>query len=87
MANGSSANMKFSKTRLSKMIQSGGFLTDISGITSGLDNIVNLPLKVLVFPLKSYSNELKNIDTENTRIIRIRIVFIGMRELTRLVKR
>ena len=69
------------------MIQSGGFLTDISGITSGLDNIVNLPLKVLVFPLKSYSNELKNIDTENTRIIRIRIVFIGMRELTRLVKR
>ena len=32
--NGSSANIKFSKTQLSKMIQSGGFLTDISGITS-----------------------------------------------------
>ena len=29
-ANGSSANIKFSKTRLSKMIQSRAFLTDIS---------------------------------------------------------
>ena len=27
-ANGSSANIKFSKTQLSKMIQSGGFLPD-----------------------------------------------------------
>ena len=32
-ANGSSANKYFSKTQLSKMIQSGGFLSDISGIT------------------------------------------------------
>ena len=28
-ANGSSANMKFSKTHLSKMIQSGGILADL----------------------------------------------------------
>ena len=28
-ANGSSANIKFSKTQLSKMIQSGGFLVDL----------------------------------------------------------
>ena len=54
---GSSANTKFSKTYLSKMIQSGGFLTDISGITSGLYNI---PFKVL----ESYSEELSNVDTK-----------------------
>ena len=60
-ANGSSANIKFPKTPLSKMIQSGGFLTDISGITSGLYNIVNFPFRVL----KSYSKGLNNIDTKN----------------------
>ena len=42
------------------MIQSGGFSTDISGITSGLDKFVNFPFKVL----KSYSKELGNIDTK-----------------------
>ena len=42
------------------MIQLGGVLTDISGITSGLDNIVNLPIKVL----ESCSKELINIDTK-----------------------
>ena len=62
-ANGSSANIKFSKTQLSKMIQSGGFLTDITG----LDNSVNFPFKVL----DSYSNKLNNIDTKNIRIKRI----------------
>ena len=46
------------------MIKSGGFLTDVSVITSSSHNIVNSPLKVLVFLLKSYSNELKNIDTK-----------------------
>ena len=53
-ANGFSANIKFSKTQLSKMIQLGGFLTDISTITSGLDYFVNFPFKVL----ESYSKEL-----------------------------
>ena len=53
-ANGFSANIKFSKTQLSKMIQLGGFLTDISAITSGLDYFVNFPFKVL----ESYSKEL-----------------------------
>ena len=33
-ANGSSTNIKFSKSQLSKIIHSGGFLTDISGIMS-----------------------------------------------------
>ena len=42
------------------MIQLGGVLTDISGITSGLDNIVNLPIKVL----ESCSKELINLDTK-----------------------
>ena len=40
-ANGSSANIKFSKTQLSKMIQSGGIMTCISGI----NNFINFPLK------------------------------------------
>ena len=59
-ANGSLANIKFSKTHLSKMIQSGGFMTDISGIISGLHNFVNFSLKVL----ESYSKGLSNTDTK-----------------------
>ena len=55
-ANDSSANIKFSKTQLSKMILPGGFLPDISSVTSILD-IFKCPIKVL----NSYSNE------ENTR--------------------
>ena len=43
------------------MIQSGGFLNDISGITSGLYNIVNFSFRAL----KSYSKGLNNIDTKN----------------------
>ena len=35
LANGSSANIKFSKIQLSKMIQSGGFMINISAITTG----------------------------------------------------
>ena len=42
------------------MKQSGWFLTDITGIISGLDNIVIFPIKVL----ESYSKELNNIDTK-----------------------
>ena len=45
---------------MSKIVQSGGFLADITGITSGLDNIVNFPIKVL----ESYSKELNNIATK-----------------------
>ena len=59
-ANGSSANIKFSKTQLSKTIQLGGFLTAISGITSGLGNIVNFPFKAL----ELYSKKLNDIDTK-----------------------
>ena len=71
-ANGLSTNIKFSKTQLSKIIQSGGFLADISGITSALDKIVNFPVKVL----ESYLKEFNNIDTKNIRTIKIRIIFI-----------
>ena len=46
-ANGSSAEIKFSKTQLSKIIQSGGFLADTTGIITVLDNFVNFPFKVL----------------------------------------
>ena len=42
------------------MIQSGGFMTDISGIISGLHNFVNFSLKVL----ESYSKGLSNTDTK-----------------------
>ena len=59
-SNGLSTNIKFSKHQLSKMIQSGVILIGISGITSGLDNIVKFPFKVL----ESYSKELNRVDTK-----------------------
>ena len=64
-ANGLSANIKFSKTQLSN-IQSGGFMTDIFGISvvsdikSGLDNFIESPFKLL----NSYEKELSNTDTK-----------------------
>ena len=45
------------------MIQSGGFLTDITGITSVLDNFVKFPFKTL----ESYSKELSNVDTNKNK--------------------
>ena len=54
------------------MIQSGGFMT---GIICVLDGFVSFSFKVL----EPYSKELSNIDTKNTRIIRI--VFLQMQEL------
>ena len=64
-ANGSSVNnINVSKTQWSKMIQSGGFLTDIfritSNITSGLNNFVNFSFKAM----KSYSNKISNINNK-----------------------
>ena len=70
--------MKFSKTQLSKMIQSGEFLTDISANTSGSDNIVNFPFKVLELCSKELNS---SIDTKNIRIIRIKIVFTYVQDL------
>ena len=55
-ANGSSANIKLSKTQLSKMIQSGGVMTGISG----MDNFINFPFEMENLYLK----ELSNIDTK-----------------------
>ena len=51
-AKGSSTITKFSKTHLSKILQPGGFLKDISSVTSSLDNIFKFPFEVL----NSYSN-------------------------------
>ena len=45
---------------MSKIIQSGESLTDITGITSGLDNFVNF----LFTLLESCSKELSNINTK-----------------------
>ena len=45
---------------MSKIIQSGESLTDITGITSGLDNFVNFLFKLL----ESCSKELSNINTK-----------------------
>ena len=50
--NGSSANIKFSKTHLSKMIKSGEYLTDICGIASAIDSFVNFPIWNGTFILK-----------------------------------
>ena len=74
-ANCSSANIKCSKAQLSKMIQSRGFVTDISGIISGLDKFVSFPSKVL----KSYSKELCNIYTKNNLFIDAELNMIGKR--------
>ena len=46
-ANGSSANLKFSKIQLSK-IQSRGILADTTGIMTGLDNFIEFPFKLLI---------------------------------------
>ena len=46
-ANVSSANIKFSKTQLSKILQSRGFLADTTGITTGSDNCIEFPFKLL----------------------------------------
>ena len=46
---------------MSKMIQTGGFLTDISGITSAIDTFVSILLKMG----NSYLKELSNMSTKN----------------------
>ena len=61
-ANGLSTDIKFSKTQLFKMVKSGGFSTDISGIASALDNCVNFPFKMG----NSYLKELSNMSTKKT---------------------
>ena len=55
-SNGLSANKKFLKIELSNMIQSGEFLTDMSRITSALDNFVSILLKMGNSYLKKLSN-------------------------------
>ena len=55
-ADGSSPNRNFSKTQLSKMIQSGGVMIGISGI----DNFISFPFKIE----NSYLIELSNTDTK-----------------------
>ena len=55
-SNGLSANKKFLKIELSNMIQSGEFLTDMSRITSALDNFVSILLKMGNSYLKELSN-------------------------------
>ena len=57
-ANSSSVNVEFSKTQLPKMIQSGGFITDISGITSSLDKFISFASQML----ELLSKELRNTD-------------------------
>ena len=67
--NGSAANIKFSKTQSSRMIQSVGFLIDISNVTSTLDNIFKFSFKVM----NSCSNEKSNINNKKITIIVIKI--------------
>ena len=55
-ADGSSDNLKFSKAQLSNIIQSGGVITDISGI----DNFINFLIKME----NAYLKESSNIDTK-----------------------
>ena len=62
-ANNSSANIKFSKTQLSKMIQSGGVMIGKSGI----DNFVDFPFKMANSNLKELSNINKKKKKKNNR--------------------
>ena len=58
------------------MIQSGGFLTDISRVTSTVDNNFKFPSKWM----NSHSNEISNIN--NKKFIRIMTeIFIQIHEL------
>ena len=63
-SNDSLTNIKLSKTQLSKIMQSGGFLTNISSVTSSLENIFKFPFKVM----NSYSNEINNRSNNNKKI-------------------
>ena len=54
-ANGASANMKFSKTQLSKILQLGGFL-----FSSGILNLAMAPIKRFFSLENSIAKELKN---------------------------
>ena len=69
-ANGSSANIKFSKTQLSKMIQSGEIMIGISGI----DNFINFQLKMS----NSYLKKLSNIDTKKINKNNMKNLFIDV---------
>ena len=61
-ANDSSANIKFWKTQLSKLIQSGGIMAGISGI----DNFINFPFKMANSCLKELSyTDTKKINKNN----------------------
>ena len=55
-AGGSSDNLKFKKTQLSNIIQSGGVMTDIFGI----GNFINFLIKME----NAYLKESSNIDTK-----------------------
>ena len=70
-ANGSSANLKFSKIQLSK-IQSRGILADTTGIMTGLDNFIEFPFKLLI----SYEKELSNTDPK--KIIKNNFIYAGL---------
>ena len=70
-ANGSSANLKFSKIQLSK-IQSRGILADTTGIMTGLDNFIEFPFKLLI----SYEKELSNTDTK--KINKNNVIYAGL---------
>ena len=71
-ANDSLANIKLSKTQLSKIMQSGGFLTSISSVTSSLENIFKFPFKVM----NSYSNEINNRNNNNKKIRPVTKLFL-----------
>ena len=57
-ANGSSANIKFSKIQLYKVVQSGSSLYDALGITDPFGIVSSLKIRVV----DPYKEELKNID-------------------------
>ena len=70
-ANGSSANVKFSKIQLSK-IQSRGILADTTGNMTGLDKFIEFPFKLLI----SYEKELSNTDTK--KINKNNFIYAGL---------
>ena len=75
-AKGSSANTKLSKTRSSKVIQSGEYLTYTTEIMTGLNNLVEFQFKLL----NLYKTESSNTDTKKlTKInsIAARLYLIG----------
>ena len=85
-ANGSSANIEFSNTQLSKMIQAGGFIFGPPNIfDSGVSDIVNAPFQGFSSLVNPISKETKNMGSK--KINNESIVDAGLNLIGKKIKK